>query len=87
MNVEPLIYALRALTTLLCAVLLLLSYARGRQRLLLWSGLCFCGLALSNVLVFVDLVLLPQVDLFRWRIGTGIIGVGFLLYGLIWERR
>lgn len=84
---EPLIYALRALTTLLCATLLLLGYARAKQRLLLWSGLCFVGLALSNVLVFVDLVLMPHVDLFLWRLGTAIVGMGFLLYGLIWERR
>lgn len=84
---EPLIYALRALTTLLCAWLLLMGYSRSKQRLLLWSGLCFSGLALSNVLVFLDLVVLPKVDLFGWRLGTAIIGMGFLLYGLIWERR
>lgn len=84
---EPLIYALRALTTLLCAVLLLAGYARAKQRLLLWSGLCFSGLALSNALVFLDLVVLPAVDLFIWRLGTAIVGMGFLLYGLIWERR
>jgi hypothetical protein len=84
--VEPIIYALRALTTLLCATLLLLQYVRVRQRLLLWSGLCFSGLALSNLLVFVDLVLVPTVDLFLWRLGTAIIGMAFLLYGLIWER-
>ena len=64
----------------------LVRYARGKQRLLLWSGLCFCGLALSNVLVFIDLVLVPTVDLFLWRLAMGIIGMAFLLYGLIWER-
>lgn len=84
---EPVIYALRALTTLLCAVLLLSGYARAKQRLLLWSGLCFSGLALSNVLVFVDLVLVPHLDLFRWRLVTAMVGMGFLMYGLIWERR
>jgi hypothetical protein len=84
---EPVIYALRALTTLLCAVLLLLQYARAKQSLLFWSGLCFCGLALSNVLVFVDLVILPKaIDLFSWRLGTAIVGMAFLLYGLIWKR-
>ena len=84
---EAIIYALRALTTLLCATLLLLRYVRVKQRLLLWSGLCFCGLALSNLLVFVDLVLLTRVDLFLWRLDTAIVGMAFLLYGLIWERR
>lgn len=82
-----LIYILRALTTLLCAVLLLWQYVRARQSLLLWSGLCFCGLALSNVLVFVDLVILPKaIDLFTWRLATAVVGMGFLLYGLIWKR-
>ena len=84
---EPVIYALRALTTLLCAVLLLSRYARAKQRLLLWSGLCFSGLAFSNVLVFIDLVLAPHLDLFRWRLVTAMVGMGFLMYGLIWERR
>lgn len=84
---EPFIYALRALTTLLCAALLLARYMHVRQRLLLWSGLCFSGLALSNVLVFLDLVVLPRVNLFGWRLGTAVVGMGFLLYGLIWERR
>lgn len=83
----PVIYALRALTTLLCAVLLLLQYARAKQRLLLWSGLCFCGLAVSNVLMFIDLVVLPtSIDLFTWRLGTAIVGMAFLLYGFIWKR-
>jgi hypothetical protein len=85
--VIPVLYALRALTTLLCAVLLLLQYKRARQSLLLWSGLCFCGLALSNVLMFIDLVILPvSIDLFTWRLGTAIVGMAFLLYGFIWKR-
>jgi uncharacterized protein DUF5985 len=83
---EAIIYALRALTTLLCAMLLLSRYAHVKQRLLLWSGLCFCGLALSNVLVFIDLVVVPTLDLFLWRLGTAILGMAFLLYGLIWEK-
>ena len=82
-----LIYALGALTTVLCAVLLLLRHARVKQRLLFFSGLCFAGLALANILIFVDLVIVPDIDLFRWRLGTGIIAMALLLYGLIWERR
>jgi hypothetical protein len=80
------VYILGALTTLLCAVLLLRGYARGRQRLLLWSGLCFAGLTVSNFLVFVDLVLLPaQVDLYLMRLATAALAMLVLLYGLIWE--
>jgi hypothetical protein len=80
------VYILGALTTLLCAVLLLRGYVRGRQRLLLWSGLCFAGLTLSNVLVFIDLVLLPsQIDLYTLRLATAAAAMLVLLYGLIWE--
>lgn len=82
----PAVYILGALTSLACALLLLRGYARAKRKLLLWSGLCFLGLALSNVLVFVDLVLLgPEVTLYRWRLGTAAVALLLLLYGLIWE--
>ena len=45
------VYALCALTSLACAVLLLRAYRRSWARLLFWSGLCFVGLALNNVLL------------------------------------
>ena len=57
------VYLLGALVSLLCAVLLLRGYSRSRTRLLFWSGLCFVGLTLSNGLVFVDLVVIPHIDL------------------------
>jgi hypothetical protein len=80
------VYLLGALTTLLCAILLLRGYLRGRKRLLLWSGLCFAGLTASNTLLFVDLVLLPaSVDLYLLRLATAAAAMLLLLYGLIWE--
>jgi hypothetical protein len=80
------VYVLGALTTLLCAVLLLRAYGKVRQRLLLWSGLCFAGLTISNVLLFVDLVLLPtQTNLYVARLATAAIAMSALLYGLIRE--
>jgi hypothetical protein len=42
---------------------------------------------LSNALIFVDLVLLPDVDLYRLRLGTAAVAMAMLLYGLIWEAR
>ena len=83
----PTVYALGALIRLLCAVLLLVAHARVKHPLLLFSGLCFAGLAVSNILVFVDLVVVPEIDLYPWRLGTAIAGMGLLLYGLIWEKR
>lgn len=81
----PLVYMLGTLVTLACGILLLRGYIRGRKRLLLWSGLCFLALAVSNLLVFVDLVILPDVDLYRWRLLSAAIAMLLLLFGLIWE--
>jgi hypothetical protein len=82
-----LVYALCALTSAGCAVLLIRGYRRQRSRLLLWSSLCFAGLFLNNMLLFIDLVLVPGVDLSIWR---GFVGLGALLiflYGLVWDAK
>jgi hypothetical protein len=79
------IYLLCSLTALGCAVLLLRSYRRSGFRLLLWSGVCFLFLALNNGLVFTDLVLVREVDLFLWRNLAAAAGMGLLVYGLIWD--
>lgn len=82
---ETLVYLLAILTSLACTVLLLRSYARKGTRLLLWTGLCFVALTLSNLLLFFDLLVLPDVDLYPWRVGTAFVGLCVLLYGFIWE--
>lgn len=79
------VYILGFLVTLCCGILLLRAYGRSRMRLLLWSGLCFVGLAVSNLLVFIDLVLLPDVDLYLLRLITAAVAMVILLFGLIWE--
>ena len=82
----PIVYILGTLTTLLCAVLLLRGYAQGHMKLLLWSGLCFVGLTVSNALLFIDLVLLPTaVDLYVPRLATAAAAMLLLIYGLVWE--
>jgi len=79
------VYILGSLTSLWCAILLLRGYQRVKKRLLLWSGLCFLALALSNFLVLVDLELLPGRDLYRLRLVTAAAAMLPLLYGLIWD--
>jgi hypothetical protein len=69
---------------LLCAILLLRAYARVRRSLLLWSGLCFVGLTVSNFLVFADIVVFER-DLYTYRLASAVIAMALLLYGLIWE--
>lgn len=82
----PLVYLLCFLTALGCAALLFRGHRRSSARLLLWSALCFAGLAAQNALVFVDLVLVPEVDLSVFRNALGFVSVCMLLFGLIWER-
>ena len=79
------IYGLCALTAALCTYLLLQAYRRGKYRLLLWSGICFAGLTLNNLLLVVDKLFLPQVDLSAWRTSAALLAMGILLYGLIWD--
>jgi hypothetical protein len=79
------IYILCALTSLFCAMLLWRSYRRSRTRLLMWSTLCFFGLALNNALLVLDLMVVPDVDLALVRSGVALISMMMLLIGLIWE--
>ena len=81
------VYALCALTSAACAALLLRAHARTGVRLLLLSGLCFVGLALNNVLLFVDLVVVTGVDLSLWRGSLALGAMALLLFGLVWESR
>lgn len=79
------VYVLCALTSAMCAWLLWRGWLAGRARLLLWSSLCFAGLALHNALLFVDKVVAPDVDLSTVRLSTALAALLVLLFGLIWE--
>ena len=83
---SAIIYSLCALTALGCAILLLRGYGRSRYRLLLWSGLCFAGLTINNLLLVIDKVALPpDQDLVFARTTVALISMIILLYGLIWD--
>lgn len=79
------IYGLCTVTALACAWLLMRSYSRVKSRLLLWSGLCFVGLALNNFLLVLDRLVFPAVDLSTVRLIPALVGMMLLIYGLIWE--
>ncbi len=81
----PLVYTLCALTACACAILLLRAHARTQSPLLFWSGLCFALLTLNNALVVIDLVVLPNANLFLFRNLAALVGILLMLYGLIWE--
>lgn len=79
------LYVLCAATSVACAALLIRGYRRSHTRLLLWCALCFVGLALNNILLVVDLIIVEDIDLALWRLLASLAGVALLLYGLIWE--
>lgn len=82
------IYILCAVTSIVCAVLLLRGYLATRTRLLFWASLCFGFLAINNVILYVDLVLLPpEFDLFWYRNIAAVAGMLVLIFGLTWESR
>ncbi len=81
------LYILTIATTLACSVLLLRAYFKVNSRLLLWSGLCFAGLTLHNLLVLGDVVLFPSIDLFTYRLAATALSISLLLFGLVWECR
>lgn len=76
---------LGTVTACICAVLLLRAYSSVHKRLLLWTGLCFAGLTLANALLIADLNLVPDVSLYRWRLGAAAFSMLLMLYGLIFE--
>ena len=79
------VYVLCALTSLACAVLLWRGWRRSRARLLLWSAICFVGLFLNNLLLVIDLRVVPQVDLALVRTVPALLGAMALVYGLVWD--
>lgn len=81
------VYILCASTSVLCVVLLGRSYRRAPTKLLLWSALCFVGLAINNLLLVADLLVVPDTDLSLWRTGTAGVALLLLVAGLIRESR
>jgi hypothetical protein len=81
------IYALCALTSLACTGLLLRAYLRTKFRLLFWSGLCFAGLTVNNLLLISDRLIFVGSDLLTWRLVAALSALLLLLFGLIWESK
>jgi hypothetical protein len=79
------VYLLCFLTSMSCCLLLIRSYRRNRSRVLLWTAACFVLLAIDNLLVVLDLIVLPNVDLSLPRLLATFFAVGTLLVGFIWE--
>ncbi len=79
------LYLLCFLTSLSCCLLLIRSYRRTRSKVLLWTAACFVLLAIDNLLVVFDLILLPSVDLSVPRLLATLLAVSTLIIGFVWE--
>ena len=79
------VFILCAVTSIICAVLLWRGWRSSGARLLLGSALCFVGLAINNVMLVVDELLVPDRDLHLTRDLSGFAAVAILLCGLLWD--
>ena len=79
------VYILCAITSLICCVMLLRGFASNGVRLLLWSGLCFAGLTIENVVLYIDVIVIPDIDISLLRRIPALIALLLLLYGLVWD--
>jgi len=80
------VYLLCFLTSAACTMLLASNYRRTRARLLMWSALCFAFLAANNLVVIVDLLVLPERDFRLARLLLSLAALCVLLFGFIWDR-
>jgi hypothetical protein len=81
------VFILCAATCLLCAIMLFRGYARTHVGLLFWSGLCFVGLMVDNLMLYADLFVFHDVSLVIWRKLPGFVALVLLNFGLIWESK
>lgn len=82
------VYSLCFLMAALCAGLLIRSYRAARSSLLMWSSLCFVGLAISNLVLVIDLVITgPETDLSMIRQGAALVALVLLVIGMVKEVR
>lgn len=77
------IYGLCASTAFLCAWLLLRAYRGGDNRLLFWSGMFFGIQTLNNIILMLDKLVFPDIDMSIWRHIIALLAIILLLYGLI----
>ena len=77
-------YLLCAATAFTCFALLWRAWRANGAALLFWSALCFAGLTASNVLLVVDKLVLPEVDLSPVRLSVTLLALLLLIFGLVW---
>ncbi len=79
------VYLLCTLVSLFCSVLLFRGYRGSGFRLLLWSSICFLFMTLDNLFLFLDRIVFPDLNMVLWRRPFALVGLVFLVYGMVWE--
>lgn len=79
------VYILCFLASSACAWLLGRSYLRTRTRLLLWSSISFVLLAGNNLVLVLDVLVFPDINLRIGRLLLSLSAVLVLLFGFIWD--
>lgn len=80
------VYILCAITSLVCAIMLFKAFQRNKFRLLFWSCLGFTGFAVNNILLFIDVIVFPDVTyIIYFRTIPAVIGMIVMIYGLVME--
>ena len=77
-------YVICTITSLASAVLMLRSMRGAGGRLLFWGAVFFLGMALNNIALFANKVLIEA----DWSVLPNVVmlvSVAALLYGLIWD--
>ncbi len=82
-----LVYLLCAATSFLCAALLCRGFVRTGVRLLLYSGICFVGFTIDNIVLYLDVIVIPEIDISLIRRLPGLLALVVLLFGLVWESK
>jgi len=80
-----LIYGLCTILSLAIAVMLWRQHRRMPTRMIYWTALCFSGLALSNLVLVLDKLVFPDLDLRVLRHSISLLSIGLLLFGLVYE--
>jgi hypothetical protein len=82
-----LVYILCAATSFLCAVLLFRGFANTGVRLLLFSAICFLGFTIDNIVLYLDVIVIPDTDISLVRRVPGLIALIVLIFGMVWESK
>lgn len=83
--IPSIVYLLCLITSTACAFLLGRAWRKARNALLGWSALCFVLLALNNLFVMMDLIVVPQIDFGSARLAFSLSAVLVLLFGFVWN--